>query len=291
MILTTRLRTTRSIEAFSYGRSNITLLGGIEGDCEGSNEKQWDPLRAFGDKLELGDVVITFNYDASLERVLLSQGKWSPKDGYGFELAFQESRYDGKPTQFDKSPITILHLHGATGWYRRPAFAPGYVPKGHGAVPREVFGAAPLSTSISLDPLFLRGLGIYNVDACLPDLNDVSNDRHVVLHPSFLKDYETDESGSHVFPNLWRMAAQALREAERTYVIGYSLPRADAAALTLFLTSCSRGAVRVINPNGGVKLKLSRLLQSGDSFEGAVTFEEWIHLGCPDQVPWRPRVA
>ena len=261
-----------------------------EKDLEGSKDKGWDSLRAFGEKLETGDVVITFNYDATLERVLLGQGRWSPKDGYGFELALQESRYDERPAQFDKSSVLILHLHGATGWYRRPAFAPGYTPTGSGAFPCEVFGSAPLNTSICLDPLFLRGLGIHNVDACLPDLTEVEDNRHVVLHPSFLKDYETDESGSHVFPDLWRKAAQALREAECTYIIGYSLPKADAAALTLFLTNCNRGTACVINPNGGVKMRLGSLFQSGGRFDGAVKFEEWVSLGCPDRVPWKPKV-
>jgi hypothetical protein len=260
-----------------------------EEDHEGFERKGWDSLRAFGEKLGPGDIVITFNYDASLERVLLNQGKWSPKDGYGFELAFQESRYDETPARFESSPVVVLHLHGATGWYRRPMFTPGYVPTRSGAVPRDVFGAAPLSTNISLDPLFLRGLGIHQVDACLPDLTAVSSDRHVVLHPSFLKDYETDESGSHVFPDLWRKAAQVLREAERTYVVGYSLPKADTAALTLFLTNCNRGRACVINPNGGVKMRLGSLFQSGGRFDGAVKFEEWVSLGCPDRVPWKPK--
>jgi hypothetical protein len=256
---------------------------------DSADSKEWDSLKTFGDKLEPGDAVITFNYDAALERVLLGQGKWSPKDGFGFELVFQESRYDDKPIMFDESKILVLHLHGATGWYRRPAFAPGYVPTGSGAVPLAVFGAAPMDTNISLDPQFMQGLGIFNVDACLPDLLPVNNERNVVIHPSFLKDYETDDTGSHVFPDLWRKAAQALRQAERTYIVGYSLPRADVAALTLFLTNCKRGTVYVINPDGGAKLRLGSLFQSGGRFDGAVTFEEWASLGCPETVPWRPK--
>jgi hypothetical protein len=135
----------------------------------------------------------------------------------------------------------------------------------------------------------MQGLGIFNVDACLPDLLPISNEHHVMLHPSFLKDYETDETGSHVFPNLWRMAAHALRQAERTYVIGYSLPRADVAALTLFVTNCNQGATCVVNPDGGVKIRLGSLFQSGGRFDGAVTFEEWVSLGCPERVPWKPK--
>ena len=48
---------------------------------ESSGEGNWDSLRAFGETLEPGDAIITFNYDATLERVLLGQGKWSPSDG------------------------------------------------------------------------------------------------------------------------------------------------------------------------------------------------------------------
>ncbi|MGB8006809.1 MAG: hypothetical protein WCF48_06730 [Terriglobales bacterium] len=261
----------------------------VRHEDDNSESKEWNSLKTFGEKLEPGDVVITFNYDAALERVLLGQGKWSPKNGFGFELVFQKSKFENEQTEFCESKILVLHLHGATGWYRRPLFAPGCAPKGRGAVPRRTFGAAPLSTEISLDPLFLRGLGIQNVDACLPDLASVGHDSHVLIHPSFLKDYETSETGSHVFLDLWRKAAQALREAELTYIIGYSLPRADVAALTLFLTNCNPGTVYVINPDGGAKMRLGRLFQSGGKFDGAVTFEEWASLGCPETVPWKPK--
>src|SRR5882724_3869328 len=87
-----------------------------------AKKKEWDTLRTFAEKLNPGDVVITFNYDATLERVVLEQRKWSPGDGYGFELVFQKSRHDQTRVAFEKSPILILHLHGATGWYRRPTF-------------------------------------------------------------------------------------------------------------------------------------------------------------------------
>jgi hypothetical protein len=105
-------------------------------------------------------VVITFNYEATLESVLLDQGTRSFKDAYGFELVFQTSRHDKTLVTLQKSQIVILHLHGVTGWYRRPIFAPGYEPTGSGAVSVEVFGTAPLDTHISLDSQFLEVLGI-----------------------------------------------------------------------------------------------------------------------------------
>jgi hypothetical protein len=247
-----------------------------------SKEEKWGTLRAFADTLQPGDAVITFNYDATLERVLLDQGKWSPSDGYGFELVFQKSRHDASAAPFEKSQVLILHLHGATGWYRKPMFAPGYQPVGSGAVPAEVFGKAPMATHISLAPQFLEGLGIFNVDACLPDTIPVADERHVVLHPSFLKDYERDDSDSHVFVKLWQKAAEVLRGADHAYIIGYSLPKADVAALTLFLTTLRRGSVTVVDRNKRVMMRLGQLF-GANPFGRAFTLEEWLSAGCPQR--------
>jgi hypothetical protein len=42
----------------------------------------------FADKLvQSGDVIITFNYDDSLERELKRTGKWDAGAGYGFPFA------------------------------------------------------------------------------------------------------------------------------------------------------------------------------------------------------------
>ncbi len=248
-----------------------------EGDFGWGKRKEWNTLRALADKIRPGDVVITFNYDATLERALLEQKKWSFSDGFGFDLVLQESRHDKTIVPPSKSPVIVLHLHGATGWYRRPALAPGCTlpPEGAGFLPEDAFGAAPMATNISLDPKFLTAFGINNVDACLPDTLPVSDERHVVLHPSFLKEYETDESGSHVFLRLWQRAAQALREAEHTFIIGYSLPKADVAALTLFLTTLRRGAVTVVNPTPLVVMRLGRL-GWGNPFGKALTLEQWL---------------
>jgi hypothetical protein len=256
-------------------------------DLTASGGPEWDAIKRFGETLDSDDVVITFNYDATLERILLQEGKWSPGDGFGFALKFQQSRHDSNLVKhWTTSEVKVLHLHGATGWYRRPTFAPGFQPQGNGGVSREAFGPAPLETNVALDPLFLEGLGISNRDACLPDALPVATERHVVIHPSFLKDYLSEEG---IIPPLWRTAADGLRRAERIFVVGYSLPAADSAALTLLLTACNRGVARVINPDGRVKMRLGRLLRSGDMFEGTATFEEWAKLGCPDQIPWKPR--
>jgi hypothetical protein len=240
-------------------------------------KKKWDTLSALADRMQPGDVIITFNYDATIERVLLEQKKWSLSDGYGFELVFQQSRQDKTIVPPSKSPVIVLHLHGATGWYPRPTLAPDYSlpPEGAGALPSDAFGAAPMGTNISLDPKFLTALGVYNVDACLPDTFPVNNERHVVLHPSYLKVYETAESGTPALIQLWQRASQVLREAEHTFIIGYSLPRADAAALTLLLTTPRRGDMTVVNPDGRVVMRLGRLFY-GNVFAKPLRLEQWL---------------
>jgi hypothetical protein len=139
-----------------------------------------------------------------------------------------------------------------------------------------------MATHISLDPQFLEGLGIFNVDACLPDTLPVADERHVVLHPSFLKDYERDDSDSHVFVKLWQKAAEVLRGADHTYIIGYSLPKADVAALTLLLTTLRRGSVTVVNRNKHVMMRLGQLF-GANPFGKAFTLKEWLRAGCPQR--------
>ncbi len=268
-----------------YQRYRNLLLWALEhyfawrhsNDCQASTSKEWKDLDAFGNRLERGDVIITFNYDAVLERVLRTQQKWSPSDGYGFKVVFQKSRYDKTREELPDSQITILHLHGATGWYRRPTFDPDYVlpPGPGGPISREAFGAAPMETKISLDPSFLSGLEISSVDACLPDLASVSDERHVVLHPSFLKDYEGDDSDSQVLPSLWKRAAEALRDASHTYIIGYSLPKADVAALTLLLTNVKSRTTTIVNPDQKVLLRLGGLF-SVSRLAPSQTLQDWL---------------
>lgn len=56
-----------------------------------------------------GDVAISLNYDCVFEGALDCIGRWSPKGGYGF---FQHGLIDD--SAFDKSPITVLKIHGST---------------------------------------------------------------------------------------------------------------------------------------------------------------------------------
>jgi len=264
-----------------YKRDRRILLWALEqyfeykhnNDANQRSETKWDDLDNFGRKLCPGDVVITFNYDATIERVLHRLEKWYPGNGYGFDLVFQESRDNPTNVNFPESLVKVLHLHGASGWYTKPIFRPDYPLPNAGAVPREAFTPAPLDTPISLDPIFLRDLGIDAVDASMPDRPP--RDRQLFLHPSFLKDYESGGSGHQAFIKLWRSASEVLRAADKIYVIGYSLPRADTPALTLLVANSDRSKVRIVNRDVAANDRLRRLL-STDHLGRPQTFQDWL---------------
>jgi len=244
-------------EVGEYRDARSKLLWAVEdfflqrnyNDMKDYSSDRWKNLKRFGALLDPGDIVITFNYDSTVERVFLELGKWTFSDGYGTDLVFQQDNYDTTPVTFPPSKVKILHLHGAVGWYAKPVFSPTFdlSVEGGGAIAREALSAAPLETEIALDPLLLQGLGIYNVDASLP--RRPPDEYQIMLHPSFLKEYGGENRRSRIFTRLWRTALDALRNADEVTVIGYSLPPADSAAWTLLHTGCERGRTVVVNPS------------------------------------------
>jgi hypothetical protein len=59
------------------------------------------------ERIQPGDVVITFYYDLALERELRRAGLWEIDDGYGFPLGINE---------IPQSRVTVLKLHGSANW-------------------------------------------------------------------------------------------------------------------------------------------------------------------------------
>jgi hypothetical protein len=244
-------------------------------DLNHFSDPSWDDLKALASILSDDDVVITFNYDSSIERVLWHERKWSPSDGYGTTLVFQKSRSDHTPVLFPQSKVKVLHLHGAIGWYRKPQIKSDYpLPEDGGFISRDALTPAPLETRISLDPMFLQNMGIVGVDASLP--YRPPDDYQILLHPSFLKDYGGEDTGNDVFVGLWKKASESLREAEQVVIIGYSLPPADSTAWTLLLTSCDGRRTTVVNPDAAVMSRY-RILLRLPLLSRAEDFRSWLH--------------
>src|SRR5260370_2165491 len=62
------------------------------------------------ERVQRGDVIITFNYDMAIERSLKAAGVWNIIDGYGSAITLQVRE---TPT----SGVRVLKPHGSTNWW------------------------------------------------------------------------------------------------------------------------------------------------------------------------------
>jgi hypothetical protein len=271
-----------------HRRARRAILRGLEAFLRSKHDEDlaafpgtdWQYLRRFAGRLGVGDLVITFNYDATVERALLDRGMWNPEDGYGFRVNFWKSKTDPSPVEWPPSGVTVVHLHGAGGWYAKLI---GYLrtttldwrPPPPDC---EEFARAAPAEPVSLDDRFLKGLGIEAHDPWHYRGRD-TNEYQLLLYPSFVKDFGW-EGRSAVLVKVWRLAAEALRKAEDITIIGYSLPEADSAARTLLLTNCDPEKLTVVNSDPEAARRLWGLFEPFTSHGEPKSFEQWL-----DEVP------
>lgn len=166
------------------------------------------------DVVRHGDVIITLNYDVSLERELRQAGKWEISNGYGFEMGISGLR---------RSPTRLLKLHGSTNWMRDIGKLP-VIPYPQDF---EFLGYEGIS-----DPKF-DGFVALRYGAMIP----LGPSKQFFVNSSF-----SPREGEEFWSSLWGQAADALREAEEVVIIGYSLPKADARARLLLLERANHDA-------------------------------------------------
>lgn len=173
-----------------------------------------------------GDVIITFNYDDSLERELKRAGKWDVSSGYGFPLGASEVPSD----------VLVLKLHGSINWL---ASLFGGATGGAFLVdPPSSMGNHPVVHRADLEFL---GYGefeghTYETGGAFPCL----------ILPGRNKQFFYDTSFGHEFGDfwdrLWRQASQALEKCSRIVICGYSLLPVDERACNLLLKRPPRDA-------------------------------------------------
>ncbi len=225
-------------------------------DASGQNNSNRRFIHTFCEKkVEQGDVIISFNYDSLVERSLRESGKWSPVDGYGFEVQFET---DGPfppttppPNPTAQSETTVLKLHGSVGWYLNNN--------------KEVF----------LHQHFLKLLEINCIkDVKEPKLLPNVNSLPSLIEPSFIKQIDDIPTYRHI----WQRAREELARAEAVYIIGYSLPDADIMAKNLLVHSLDKKpdqTITVVNPDRATSNKFEALL--GGHIEYIESkFEKWI---------------
>lgn len=164
--------------------------------------------------------------------------------------------------------VQVLHLHGCIGWCDVPPYnlkrEQEFLAHRGGAIDFGLFAPVPPNTEISLDPDFLKELGCHCKDASL-SRTYTSNASRIFVWPSYIKEYGPITSDGRNFTAIWAKAIQAIQQSSKVVTIGYSLPDADSATMTLFL-GMSGKTVEVVNRNWHVERRIKELLESSNSF-------------------------
>lgn len=170
-----------------------------------------------------GDVVITFNYDVSVESGLRKAGKWHIGDGYGFLLGESVT---------PSSPVKVLKLHGSTNWLRMPAAqdAEPYRP----VIRPQEFEFFEYTSDVK-DPKFFGGTG-----------------SDLMILPARSKRFAAPFWG-----RLWERAARSLATASEIVIVGYSLPLGDGRARKTLL-DCGNKSARVTICCGNNSARIAR---------------------------------
>lgn len=185
-------------------------------DAKDKGRRRRDYLHRVLKGLAPNDVVITFNWDTTVERTLAEQRRWNPITGYGFEheLHVKGPYEEPVPLPADvprNSEVTVLKLHGCFGWHRMARSHDMYFDS----------------------PYFLDRFDFHFNGKRLPLIDPVGRrlgppEAPVLAYPSFLKQLHGWE-----MQRIWATAADVFRKAEVVDVWGYSLPESDSAARVL----------------------------------------------------------
>lgn len=211
-----------------------------------------------------GDCIITFNYDVSLERELKHAGKFEIGDGYGFPM-------EGLPVG---SKTKVLKLHGSTSWLALlfggttegfSSFEPG------NTLSSPVIGTNELAflgyDESVVDTRFRRG------GAALP----------VMIFPAPLKEFYFDVNTgveyNTFWDRLWDQARNALQNAARVVICGYSLQNIDERAQGLLLRAPKKHADVIVAAGADTQRVVDDYRNAAFSRAAAadeLRFEDWV---------------
>jgi len=212
------------------------------------------------------DVVITFNYDVSLDRELHRSRKWSPLDGYGFALASSPQH---------RSSCKLLKLHGSTNWIAQ--IFGGLRGSGAISLDEPSLGRRPVIPTAELDflgagivdPQFVMGTGF------VPSLIMPAADKKFYMDTSFGREWED------FWDLLWFQAQKSIAASDEVHVVGYSLPEYDLRARKLLLETARQDCTFSIC----CRADSSRLVGIFQQFgfrnthsRGEGSFEGWLHM-------------
>jgi hypothetical protein len=163
-----------------------------------------------------GDVIVTFNYDDSLERELRLAGKWDVHRGYGFPV--------GDDVQ---SPILLLKLHGSINWMA--SMFEGKTSGAHILASGLPLGSGPLIPQPDLEYLGYGAIPGHQFPGggAIPALIMPGRNKEFFFKTSLGAEWMDFWDG------LWCIAGNALRNAGEIIVCGCSLLPVDERACEL----------------------------------------------------------
>jgi hypothetical protein len=174
----------------------------------------------FADKIaKAGDVIITFNYDDSLDRQLKRVEKWDISRGYGFPLG---------PTD-ESSDVLILKLHGSINWL--VSILDGATGGTFVVNPESTLGNHPVIHQTDLEFLgYEQFSGLtYQSGGAFPCLILPGREKEFFYDTSLGREY------SAFWDHLWSQAAEAVKRSSSIVLCGYSLLPVDQRACELLL--------------------------------------------------------
>lgn len=258
----------------AQGKAERTRLGNCLGFLNASlrewfREIHTKPAPAYAEFaakiVQPGDVVITFNYDDSLERELKRAGKWDISRGYGFPLG----------TQDQPSDVLVLKLHGSMNWLisifggaRGGAFQVS-------SWPLAALGDHPVIHRADLEYLgYTQFSGhTYQSGGAFPCLILPGRKKQFFYGTSFGREF------GEFWELLWSQAADAVKQSEKIVLCGYSLLPVDKRACELLLQEprkethvsivCGSQSVRIANDFRAVDFPNAKVFASG-------YFEDWV---------------
>lgn len=197
--------------------------------------------KKLAESMSPGDIVFSYNYDLLMDNALRDTGKLGES---GYLLSFYRTLKDGawtKPVE-SASKIKMIKLHGSLNWARCIICGSNLL------IHHQKVGSWNSFTSRFKCPKCHGG-------------GDTSSQMIRLLVPPLLTKSYDDRDINY----LWFEAARLLKNVDEIVVIGYSLPKADAASKTLLLTSrrnMDKIPLTIVDPNPDVKSRFETIFNN-----------------------------